>query len=89
MILLKNTTLCLVLEIFDVMIMSGMIELVGGDAGGTCRRAVITGLSRAPEWSELCDKLTFLRYMKVKATEEKTYVVYAHAHPPLRARQPG
>jgi len=53
---------------------------------GTWRRAVITGLSRKPEWSELSDKLTFLKYARItdKETQEEKYVVYAHAHPPLR-----
>ena len=54
---------------------------------GTCRRAVITGLSRKPEWSELSDKLTFLKYAKItnNETEEEKYVVYAHS--PLALRQ--
>ena len=61
--------------------MSGPTEIVG-----TCRRAVITGLSRKPEWSELSDKLTFLKYARItdEDTQEEKYVVYAHAHPPLR-----
>jgi hypothetical protein len=61
--------------------MSGPTEIVG-----TCRRAVITGLSRKPEWSEVCGKLTFLKYAGItdKETQQQKYVVYAHAHPPLR-----
>ena len=56
---------------------------------GTWRRAVITGLSRKPEWSELSDKLTFLKYAKItnNETEEEKYVVYAHS--PLALRQAG
>jgi hypothetical protein len=61
--------------------MSGPTEIVG-----TCRRVVITGLSSKPEWSESDDKLTFLKYYEQtnKTTQEKEYVVFAHAHPPLR-----
>ncbi len=61
--------------------MSGPTEIVG-----TFRRAVITGLSRMPEWSELDTKLTFVRFCRKtdKTTQEKKYVVFAHAHPPLR-----
>jgi len=62
--------------------MSGPTEIVG-----TCRRAVITGLSMKPEWSELSDKLTFLKYARItdKETQEEKYVVYAHS--PLALRQ--
>jgi len=61
--------------------MPGPTEIVA-----TCRKAVITGVSGAPEWSELCDKLTFVRYAGVTnpETQEQIYAVYAHAHPPLR-----
>ena len=51
-----------------------------------CRRAVITGLDTKPEWSELRDKLSFLKYAEItdENTQEHKYVVYAHAHPPMR-----
>jgi len=51
-----------------------------------CRRALIVGLPRKPEWSHMRDKLSFLKYgvVHVKATQEEHYVVYAHAHPPMR-----
>ncbi len=61
--------------------MSGPTEIVA-----TCRKAVITGVSGAPEWSELCDKLTFLRYAErwCAATQKGVFVVFAHAQTPLR-----
>ncbi len=62
-------------------IMPGPTEIVA-----TCRKAVITGVSGEPEWSELCDKLTFLRYAErwCEATSKGVFVVFAHAQTPLR-----
>jgi len=59
--------------------MSGPTKLVG-----TCRRAVITRVRSKPEWSQLRDKLTFLKYGVTTSDEGKYYVVYAHAPEPLR-----
>jgi hypothetical protein len=45
------------------------------------RRAVITGVSCAPEWSDLSSKLKFLRYAETwcDATQKGVFVVYAYA----------
>jgi len=81
----QNKITCLldgILKYFRALkIMSGPTELLG-----TCRRAVITGVSSKPEWSQLRDKLSFLKYGAIThcETQEQHYVVYAHAHPPLR-----
>jgi len=45
---------------------------------------VITKVRSKPEWSQLRDKLTFLKYGVTTSDEGTYYVVYAHAPEPLR-----
>jgi hypothetical protein len=61
--------------------MSGPTAVVG-----SCRRVVLLGVPLKPEWSELCGKLTFLKYATAacRETHEKSYAVYAYAEQKLR-----